>query len=401
MLLHLFRLTIYTDLSGLARRFLFAIGLCWLGLVACSTPPTPAPPTEIRLGLISSFTGEFAASIGEPDRNAAQLAVQAVNEAGGLLVNGERYPVTLVMGDDQGYPEDALRAAQRLINQENVVALVGPQFSRLAIPVARFAENSRLPMISPTSTNPETTANKHYIFRATFLDSVQGQVLAQFAFNELGARRAAVLYDDASAYNRDLASYFRTTFEKQGGAVVAYEAYITGAPDLSAQLERLQTSQPDLIFLPNYETEVPRQAQLIRAQGLTAPLLGGDAWGSIEPTQRANLDGSYFTVSYAVDLDTAENRAFVAAYRAAYQTDPLPTAASTYDALHLLFQAIQSEGRFDPEAIRLGLTRIKQYSGVTGQIRYDGGGDPLKSVVLMRIQNSEFNLEKIIAPAAP
>lgn len=378
----------------LARRLLL-MSLSLAMLAGCGAPASPAP---IRIGVIAPFTGQYQEN-GADTRNAATLAVGEINAGGGLLVGGQRRPVELVYGDDRDTPETAVTEAKRLINQDKVVALVGVPFSRIAIPVANVAEEARIPLISSTSTNPETTRDKRYVFRATFTDPFQGSVLARFARTNLKAGRAAVLYDEASDYNRGIAEIFRQVFTEQGGSVVAFETYVTGETDFAAQLGRIQASQPDVLLLPNYYTEIPAQAEQARALGIGAPLLGGDGWDVAAAAPLPAVDGSFVTLNWHPDVANAEARAFIATYRQTYQGQtPYDIHANTYDAFGLLFQAIERAGSADPDAIRDQLASTAGYRGVTGEISFNGGGDPIKSAVIIAIQDGNDRFYQSVDP---
>jgi branched-chain amino acid transport system substrate-binding protein len=385
--------------SPCSRVVFLSLAVLLLMLAGCAgRAAAPAPADEIRIGLIASFSGKFSETSGRSTSDAAQMAVKAVNDAGGLEVNGRRYRIVLVQGDDQDNQQEAVKVAQKLINQENVVAIVGPQFSRNAIPVASVVERAQIPMISPMSTSPETTAGKQYVFRVGFVDDFQGSVVARFVREEFGADRAAVLYDVASAYNKGLAEVFKQRFEAGGGEVVAFESYTTGEQDFTAQLMRIKESQPQALFLPNYDSEVMLQAKQIRALGLEAPIIGSDSWNPRTMTDTPELDGAFYSHHWHMDSDNPQSRPFVTAYRQQYQRDPTTTAAMTYDALGLLFQAIQQQGRVDPTAIRNGLAAMQQYAGVSGTIRYQGGGDPVKSAVILQLKDHQAHFYKLVNP---
>lgn len=367
-------------------------------LIACSQQSeTPSSDHEIRIGVIVSLSGDNA-DLGRATINSAQLVVQETNAAGGLEVGKQRYDVVLLSADDHDEVDAAVNAARKLIYQDDVVVIVGPQMSRNAIPVAKFVEVAHIPMISPRSTNPETTAGKRYVFRSTFLDTFQGSVLARFAFEDLGARRAAVLYDIASPYNRGLAEVFQQVFVAAGGQMVAQESYTTGEQDFKSQLTKIRDRNPDVLFLPNYEYEVPIQAQQARQLGIKATLLGADAWGSLEEDNRHHLNGSFFSDQYAPDSTNEKNQAFIRRYRQAYGQDPNAAAAVTYDSFKLLFQAIQNQGKADPESIRQGLSEIEQYDGVAGIIKYQDTGDPLVSLVILQVKGDRSTVYKRFDP---
>ncbi len=364
------------------------------------TPISCGKPVEeptIRIGVIAPITGSIPI-VGQSTVNAAQLAVQEVNDAGGLEVGGQKLKVELFIEDNQDRKETAVSAAQKLINQSGVVALIGPQASRNAIPVAAVAEGAHVPMISPWSTNPETTAGKRYVFRAAFTDPFQGRVMARFAVEELKAEKAAVLYDVASEYNRGIAEIFRQVFKEAGGQVVAFESYTTGEADFRAQLTAIRDSGAQVLFLPNYYNEVPTQVRQARELGIQAAIIGSDSWGQIEAADLAQMEGMYFSTHYAPDIASPTAQKFIAAYQAAYGQVPDDVAALTYDAFGLLFQAIRSQGKTDSESIRNGLASISRYEGVTGTMEFKGSGDPIKSAVILQIKGGTFQFYRLAEP---
>ena len=385
------------QLLRVRRGLRLAASLLTVGLAACAPAPA-APPAEVRIGLITTLSGELADSFGTPTADAAKLAIQPVNDAGGLDIGGRKQHVTLVIEDDQDRAEVAAGAAQKLINQEKVVALIGPSLSRNAIPVADVAESAHIPMISPNSTNPATTAGKKYAFRAVFTDPFQGRVIARFARNELRAQKAAALYDIASAYNRDIAEVFKQAFTEIGGEIVAFESYTTGEKTFSNELMHIKQSGASVLFLPNYDNEVPSQAQQARRAGISATLLGADAWSTIKPSDRADLEGGFFSGSWSSELTSEQAQEFIKAFRQLYNSEPTDISALTYDTVGLLFEAIKNQKKAEPETIRDGLANIKDYKGVTGSIGYVGSGDPVKSAVISQVKDGRFVLYKQVNP---
>ncbi|WAL61403.1 ABC transporter substrate-binding protein [Thermocoleostomius sinensis] len=376
---------------------LWGIGLA--SLVGCA-PPTidaPLPRGTIRIGIIDSLTGDDADS-GRATVEAAMLATQAVNAQGGLEIGGQRQFVELVIKDAQSQPDIAASMAQSLITQENIVAIVGPNYSRYAIPVAQIAEQAQIPMISPRSTHPETTADKRYVFRFSFVDTLQGRVIADFAYTDLKASTAAVLYDIASPYNRGIAEVFQQAFREQGGVIVASEAYTTGEQDFTAPLQTIRDRQPDVLFLPNYENEVPKQAAQAQALGIEATLLGADAWGNIKAGDRQSLEGAYYSDHVAPATKHGATRTFIRNYERVYGYEPGANAAATYDSMNLLFSVMQQHGTTHAETIRHGLANYGPYDGVTGVINYQGTGDPIVTVTLLQIQNGKPTFHKEIKP---
>jgi len=380
-----------------SRIFLFSLlGLFLLGaVVGCGGKETG--PTEIKIGVIAPITGDIA-SVGQSTVNAAQLAVKEVNDAGGLEVGDKKMKVTLVIEDDKDQSTTAANAVRKLINQDNVVAIIGPQASRNAIPAAAVAESAHVPLISPWSTNPDTTAGKEYVFRAAFIDPFQGRVLARFTIEELGVTEAAVLYDEASAYNRGIAEIYKQVFEEAGGKIVAYESYTTGETNFSKQLTAIKDSGAKVVFLPNYYNEVPLQVKQAREMGLQTTFLGSDSWTGLETEDRLLLDGYFFSTHYAPDIQSEKAQAFINTYQSTYGDTPDDVAALTYDAFGLLFKAITTQPEVTPDAIRNGLRSIGRYEGVTGTMEYRGTGDPVKSAVILQIQNGEYHFYKLANP---
>lgn len=376
-------------LNCLALSFLAA-----LSLSACGGPRQP----EIRIGVVAELTGDMPA-VGASCQNAAEMAAAEINAAGGLQVGAAKLPVKLFVEDNAGKADQSASAAQKLIAQQDVVAILGPNASRYAIPASEIAESAHVPLISPWATNPKLTidsrtgAPKQYVFRACFIDPFQGRVIAKFVLDQLKAKRAAVLYDVASDYNKGIAEYFRETFEKNGGQVVAFETYTTNDKDFSAQLTKIKNADPEVVFLPNYYSEVPLQVQQAQRLGLRVPFVGSDSWGSAELLKLCGADcnGFYFSTHYSADAATPAATKFIAAYREKYGSVPDDVAALTYDAFGLLTQALTAAGKADRQAVRDALSQIQDFDGVTGRMKFQAGsGDPVKSAVILQIKDDRF-----------
>jgi len=378
-------------MKGLSYFLLVTIVL-GMALSACQ----PAAPTTIKVGLNLELTGSIPV-VGESSRNAAELAVKEVNEAGGLDVGGTKYTIELLVEDNEDKAESAAAVAQKLATS-GVLAMIGPNASRNAIPASVVAESSQMPMISPWSTNPKTTKvgdtdeAKKYVFRAAFIDDFQGVVAARFAKDELKTTAPAVLYDVASEYNKGIAEVYKKALEESGVQVVAFETYTTGDKDFSAQLTKIKEAGADSLFLPNYYSEVPLQVQQAHKVGFSGAILGSDSWGNIELMTLcgSECDGYYFTTHYAPDIATPKAQAFIQAYEAAYSKTPDDVAALTYDSFGLLFQAIQTAGKLDRQAVRDALASITSFEGVTGNMQFKGTGDPVKSAVILQVKEGKF-----------
>jgi branched-chain amino acid transport system substrate-binding protein len=377
-------------------RFCLFVGL-FAALSACAYADSQEPET-IYLGLIVPESSELS-SLATAMQNGANLALDQVNEQGGLLVGDNWYRLVLVVEDDRNIPDQAVEAARRLILQHDARAIVGPSTSRTAMATAALAETLRVPMISPTATHPDLTAGRDFVFRVSFSDDFQGQVMAEFALNRLRLSRAAVLYDLTNSYNRGIAEIFQASFTAQGGDVVAFESYLVGEDNFRPQLSRIQAADPDFIFLPNFTNDVLRQAQQAREMGITAVFLGSDSWEWQRLTDDPALDGAYFSNHYNPEQSNADSQDFVSAYQNRYNALPTGGAALTYDAFQLIFQAMQNERATDAEAVQRGLAAIVEFPGVTGSIRYvDGRRDPIRSVVILQLLDQQVHFFELIDP---
>ena len=376
--------------------FTFIVTLLFMACTA-NTPQEPVSEGNIRIGVI---TYEKEGNIERVSTlNSATLAVDKINRDQSLVINGVIKQVTLVVKGIKGHaPDSTVKAVRELINQENVVAIVGPQSSIDAIPAGEVAEQSSIPLIAPVSTNPKTTAGRDYVFRMGFLDEFQGQVGAYFSRKELGAESAAVVYNVANPYSRGIAEKFRKHFEVDGGRIVSFESYITDEKDFSRQLERIRSLKPDVVYVPNRSGESELIVHQARKMVIGSIFLGGDSWDRLEFKGDPEFDGSYMTAHYSADIKTPENESFVKEYQARYSLVPGDTAALTYDAFNMIFEAIKQQGNADPESIRDGLYSMGPFEGVGGGIDFSNTGDPEKGAVILKFDNGEVSFVRIVNP---
>lgn len=355
----------------------------------------------VRIGLIAYLEGDGITieSSGQPTLNGAELAIRQINEGGGLRVAGRQHPVELVVIPIENGVVQAVDAARRLINEHNVVAIVGPQYSGDAIAAAQIAEEAGIPLLSGTSTNPRTTENRRFIFRMAFTDTFQAETLAKLAYEDLDARRVAVLYDSADTYSNDLGLFFSATFTNLGGEVVASETFQAGNWNMDAQLRRILDANPDLVFLPVYPAEAIFQAGSLRKMGYNGILLGGDGWNPPSLVNLPAFEGSYASTTYSEKVSTPQNQVFVRAYQDAYNVSPVDAAGLTYDAFQMIFAAIEQKNSFDPQAIRDGLYDLPQYVGVSGPIDFVTNGDPVKPLNILYFERGEVKFYKAIQPS--
>jgi branched-chain amino acid transport system substrate-binding protein len=338
--------------------------------------------SPVVLGLIAYQPEPIGADFGIQMVQAAKLAADEVNRNGGLILGGARRYVKLAIEISPATPEAAVAAAQRLINQENVAAIVGPHWSREALPVSDLVEQSRIPLISTGSTHPKTTNGKRYVFRIPFTDALQGRALATLARKELKAATAAIMIDASDPYATELTSIFAHVFEGGGGQIVASETYTPDAKvDYHAQLRRIHAYQPDVLLLPNRADDSKAQVRQARALGITATVLGSDNWRPEDVTN--DMEGAYFTGPER--LHERRLAALAAAFGRAYDAPPGVEAVETYDAFGVIFAAIRFSGDTTPDAIRDGLYKMGPYEGVTGDIDYVKDGSPTRSVVILHV----------------
>jgi len=374
---------------------------CLLPLVLMSCK---SGPSAVNIGVNTELTGSIPV-VGQSCRNAAELAAKEVNDAGGLQVGAQKYQVKLSIEDNENKAESAVAVAQKLVS-EGMLAMIGPNASGNAIPASEVAESSRVPMISPWSTNPKLTLDprsnkpKHYVFRTAFTDDFQGVVAAKFAEKQLKTKKPAVLYDTAQEYNKGIADIYKSSLAKDGIQMADFESYTSGDKDFSSQLTTIVKSGADSLFLPNYYNEVPLQVKQARQLGFKGAIFGSDSWGNAELIKLAgkSCEGLFFTTHYAADTATPKTQAFIKAYQAAYGSTPDDVAALTYDSFGLLFQATTAAGKLDRTAVRDALASIKEYNGVTGTMQFKGTGDPIKSAVVIQIKDGKFKYYQTAKP---
>jgi branched-chain amino acid transport system substrate-binding protein len=352
---------------------------------------------DYRVGIIAPMTGPIG-NLGVNTLEGADLAVRERNDAGGLETDEGRYRVVLVTKDSGYSPELAVKCAKELINRENIAAIIGPQMSGPAIPVARIANEALVPMITPIATHPDVTKNTRCVYRVCITDEFQGQVMAKFTRGELGMRRAAVLYDVANDYNRNLAELFRKKFTELGGVVVSFESYTTGETDFAPRILRIKANDPEALFLPNYVNELLLQVEQCRSLGVNAQIVGCDSMGFSNHENMRKIEGAYFSAHFLSETPSDKVRTFVDAYRRASGRKPSASAALTYDALGLLFEAVKRAGSVDPAAVSEALSGVRSYEGVTGNMSFNGSADPVKSAVIVRVEGGEARYRTRVAP---
>ncbi len=395
--------TLLRALSATAALSLLTLASCGGG--AAEAPPDAGvvAPKPIKVGVYGSLTGSTA-TFGQSTKKGVDLAFKEINDAGG--VKGR--PLQALHEDDQGKPEEAAAVVQKLIDQDKVVAVLGEVASTRSLAAAPICQAAGIPMITPSSTNPKVTEVGDYIFRVCFIDPFQGEVMAQFAAQDLGVKRAAVLTDVKNDYSVGLAQFFKQRFTEMGGTVVAEQSYSEGDKDFNGLLTKIKGSNPDVLFIPGYYTEVGLIAQQARALGFDKPLLGGDGWESPKLLEigGAALEGSYYSNHYFAGAPIPRIQEFVAKYKAVYGEEPDSIAALAYDAAKLLAHAMNTAPGLGGSEIRDAITAVRDFPGVCGTVNFDANRNPVKPATVLKVEGGAIAFAKEIggappAPAAP
>jgi len=377
-------------------------------LVTVFSSPFSWSAETIKVGFDIPLTGDIP-QVGESSKYAAEMLKEQINGAGGVSVGDKTYQLEFIYEDNESKAESATAAALKLITQDQVLAVIGPQASKQAVPAGEICNSFKTPMISPWSTNPQTTLDRPYVFRACFLDPFQGPVAANFVTQEFGAKKAAVLYDIASDYPKGLAEYFKAAFEKihGPGSVVAFETFTTKDRDFSAQLTNIVKSGADILFLPQYYDEVPLVVKQAQELGWKKPIMGSDSWGSAELMKLCGeaCYGYFFSTHYAAAGAEGATKEFIDQYNSKYGYVPDDVAALTWDATRLLLDAIKNTNGLtgniekDRDAIKDQLGKIKDFEGITGKMTFTPEGDPTKCAVIVKISDKgEFEFFKSVCP---
>jgi len=341
---------------------------------------------EVLLGSFMPNTGSFA-TFGQSSTKAMRMAVEEINAAGGLL--GKQ--IKLIVEDDQCKPEEAANAAQKLIQQDKVLCVIGEVASSNSLAAAPICQSAQTPMVTPASTNPAVTETGDYIFRVCFTDDFQGLVMSRFAREVLKASTAVIFSDVSSDYSKGLSKVFRETFTGSGGRVLAEESYSQVDRDFRAQLTKLKALNADVMYVPGYYSEVAMILSQARQLGVTAAALGADGWDSpklVEIAGEAAEDG-YFSNHYSKDDPNPVVQQFVSSFQAKYGETPDALAALAYDAIRVVAQAIEQAGKLDRAALRDALAQTKDFDGVTGRISIDENRNARKSATVLTIKNGK------------
>jgi branched-chain amino acid transport system substrate-binding protein len=365
---------------------LFAIALC----VASMAFATGSKDTDtVNIGAIFPLSGGVA-FYGNESRDGALLAIEQINATGGLL--GKK--IALISEDDEGDAAKAVNALTKLTTRDKVSIILGSSTSGPTQAMSALAQRSKVILMSPSATDEAVTKAGDYIFRACFIDPFQGVVGADFAYETLRSRRAAILYDAGADYNTGLAEAFRNQFIANGGQIVANEAYQSGDVDFNAQVTRIRAANPDVVYLPNYYNDVSLQAKQLRDQRVTCALIGGDGWDSLIDNAGDEALNGYWSSGFASDTTDPLGVAFVRAFQARFNRPASQFAALGYDTMMLVINGIKATGSFDASAVKDAMAKL---SGpyVTGNIRFDADRNPIKGAAILEIKRVNGRLANV------
>lgn len=354
---------------------------------------------EIVVGEYGSLTGNKA-DFGITTERGIKLAADQLNAAGGVL----RKKVRVIAKDDAGTADQVGTIVTGFVNSDKVDVVLGEVASSLSLRAAPICEDAKVPMITPSSTNPEVTMNggkvAGFIFRVCFIDPFQGTVMARFGTQRLKAKKAAVLRDTSNAYSVGLADCFVKEFKRLGGTITVDKSYSEGDDNFRAQLTDIAGTKPDIIYVPGYYSEVSLIAKQAREAGITVPLAGGDGWdsASLIPNAGTALEGCYFSNHYSEAQGGPIIKKFVANFKAKYKVAPNALAALGFDAMNIYAAAVKQAGTTEPGSVIKALSAIKDFPGVTGKISIDANHNAVKPAVVLQIKGSKFAYVTTINP---
>jgi branched-chain amino acid transport system substrate-binding protein len=378
-------------------RWTMVLGLSAALMLASGCKQQQKESNTLLLGHVASLSGDTA-TFGTSADKGIRLALAEINAAGPVLGK----TVDVKTEDDNSKSDEAKTATEKLINREHVVAILGEIASSRSIAMAPVCQDAKIPMLSPGSTNPKVTQAGDYVFRACFIDPFQGQAMAEFAVNNLKAKKYAVLYAANSDYSVGLRDYFKQAAEKLGATETVESSYSEKSDvDFRSQLTKIRDSNPDVVAVTGYYEEAGKVAKQARELGIKVPIIGGDGWDSDKLIQIGGeaLDGCYFTNHYAPDEERPAVQNFVNAYKAKYNGEvPDAMAILGYDAMKLMVDAIKRAGSTDGSKIREALAATKDFPGAAGSITIDSDRNAKKPIVVVGITNKKLHFVAAVNP---
>ena len=349
------------------------------GMVSCAKKSGMTSGDTIKIGGLAPLSGAVAV-YGVECKNGIDLAVEEINAAGGIA--GKK--IDFICEDDEGMTDKTVNAFKKLLTKDKVSIVIGSLPSGCAKSTTTLAQARGVLQIAPAATAPDITDAGNFIFRACFIDPFQGTVGGKFAAETLGAKKAAVLYNIQSDYSVGMTENFKTAFAASGGEIVALESYADNDKDFNAQLTKIKSTSPDVVYLPDYYGTVALIAKQLRAQGIMAPIVGGDGWDGLIGSAGDEVVNGFYSNHYSTDSTEEKVQKYVSAFRAKYNKYPNAFSALGYDCVYLLKDAIEAAGSSEAAAVRDALEKIDG-TYVTGHLSFDEKHNPVKSAVMLEI----------------
>ena len=358
------------------------------------TIPAEDLETTIKIGFIYS----------PPDpgttRNGAEIAVALANDAGGI----NSLPIELLVREDNRDPSLSVQHAKELI-AAGALAIVGPDYSNVAVEVGAVAQEYGVPMVTTYPTNPKVTRNGNYSFMGAFIDPYQAGIMADFAVQELKATTAAILTETGNAYSEGLSKVFIADFAAQGGTIATHQFYNTGTTDFTIQLMKIAAVEHgvDVVFLPGLGAEFPLAVKQAKSDefGISAIFLGGDGWDRPDLVEIGGIavEGSFFANHFSSDGQLSEiGHQFVHAYSEQFGIAPDGPAALGYDSTTIIIEAMRRSTDLTPAAIRDQIKATQNYSGATILSRYDENRHAVKSLIVNTVKDGQIQFDRLITP---
>lgn len=359
-------------------------------LAAASSLYAAKKPATIKIGGVAPLSGAVAV-YGVECKKGIDLAVEEINAAGGI--NGQK--IEFICEDDEGDAAKSVSAYKKLVTKDRTKLIIGSLTSGCTIAITSQAQANKVVQIAPAATAVAVTDAGNYIFRACFTDPFQGRVGGKFAAANLGAKKAAILYDIGNDYSVGLTDNFVSEFTKQGGTVVAKESYATGEKDFNAIITKVKAANPDVVYLPDYYSTVALIAKQLRAQGVTVPFIGGDGWDGLTENAGTEVLNGFYSNHYAVDSSDEAVQKYVAAFKNRYNREPTSFAALAYDSVYMLKDAILKAGTTDVAKVRDAF-EATEGDYVTGHLTFDAKHNPVKSAVMLElVEGSDGKLKTV------
>lgn len=338
----------------------------------------------IKIGGIAPLSGGVAV-YGTECKNGIDLAVEEINAAGGI--NGQK--IEFICEDDEGDSAKSVNAYKKLVTKDRVKVIIGSLTSGCTMAITNLAQAQKVVQIAPAATAVAITDAGNYVFRACYTDPFQGKIGGKFAYENLGTKKAAILYDIGNDYSVGLTDNFTAEYTSMGGSIVSKESYSTGDKDFNAQLTKIKAANPEVIYLPDYYGTVALIAKQLRAQGINVPIVGADGWDGLTDNAGDEVLNGYYSNHYSENSSSAAVQTFVKSFKAKYNKAPNSFAALGYDCVYMLRDAIKASGSTDDSAKIRDALEATNGDYVTGHIVFDANRNPVKSAVMIKLVKAD------------